>query len=75
MSWKEWMAVVLVIGVGVLAQIVGHDEGMSEMEGEGHEHAVPEARSTGGETALPPALSDAEAGPYRTIVLEVTGMT
>lgn len=71
MSWKHWTAVVLVIGLGIVAQIPRHQEGAAGDAA--HEHA-----STG--TMPPPNPSSANAasepgGPYRTIALEVTGMT
>lgn len=62
MSWKHWTAVVLVIGVGIVLQIAGHDTSMEE-----HRHTA--------DTSAPAPATDPSAGPYRTISLEVTGMT
>lgn len=61
MTRKHWTAVLVVIGLGIVSQIPGHEEAMTE-------HRPLEERS---------ALADAAAanGPYRTIALEVTGMT
>ncbi len=61
MSWKEWTAVTLVIGAGVLWQIPGHDE--MEMD-------------TGvvGQDQMPAEMTHV-TGPYRTVALDVTGMT
>lgn len=62
MGWKQWAAVVVLIGGGVLLQIPGHDDDASS------EHANPH----------PAAMSAGQAdpqGPYATIALEVTGMT
>ena len=71
MSRKEWIAVVVVIGVGIVWQIAGHDDAMTH-EAEQHTHlpAVMEPERTS--TPADPADS---AGPYRTVALEVTGMT
>ena len=70
MSWKHWTAVVLVIGLGIVAQIPRHQE----TAGDGtHQHAtvdtLPSAAPSTDDAAAEPA------GPYRTIALEVTGMT
>lgn len=62
MSWKHWVAIVLVIGLGIVLQIPRHDPAMEE-----HQHTD---RTTASATA-----SDDPAGPYRTVALEVTGMT
>lgn len=68
MSWKHWTAVVLVIGLGIVLQMRGHDETMEEHQHTGeHQHASP--------ATAPATASDAPAGPYRTVALEVTGMT
>lgn len=70
MSWKQWTAIVLVIGVGIVLQIPLH-------EGEMEEHPHP----TAGETSSDSPPSDAApgasepVGPHRTIDLHVTGMT
>lgn len=62
MSWKQWTAVVVVIGLGIVLQIPSHDGAMVQQE--------PSER-----TAAPAAASDASEAPYRTITLDVTGMT
>lgn len=61
MSWKEWAAVGVVIGAGILLQIPGHDELEMDHEAMGD-----------GEV---PAEMAAATGPYRTVALDVTGMT
>ena len=61
MSWKEWTAVGLVIGGGILLQIPGHDVGAVGHEDMGHGDM--------------PAEMAAATGPYRTVALDVTGMT
>ena len=61
MSWKEWTAVGLVIGGGILLQIPGHDVVPRDHEDMGH-----------GEM---PAEMAVATGPYRTVALDVTGMT
>lgn len=64
MSWKHWTAVVVVIGAGILLQIPRHDP-MFIAAGEHMRGA-----------AAPVSSRSAEAvGPYRTVALEVTGMT
>ena len=60
MSSKEWAAVAVVIGAGIVLQIPGHEE----MVG-------PEAR----EHSETPADMAEVAGPYERVVLDVTGMT
>lgn len=68
MSWKHWTAVLAVIGVGIVLQIPRHDaETMEE-----HSHAPGGAASTVESSTVPVAEP---AGPWRTMVLEVTGMT
>jgi hypothetical protein len=62
MSKKEWAAVVLVILVGIILQIPG---GMG-----GQDDPIDERRAS---AAVDPATSD--VGPYRTVELDVTGMT
>jgi hypothetical protein len=62
MGWKQWAAVVVLIGGGVLLQIPGHDDEASSKHADS-KHA---------------AMSAGQAepqGPYATIALEVTGMT
>lgn len=61
MGWKQWFAVALVIGGGILLQIPGHQD--AEMDHAAMEH---------GEV---PAHTAEAQGPYRTVALEVTGMT
>ena len=65
MSWKEWAAVAVVIGGGILLQIPtwgGHSEHHAE---DGHDHASAVAAS---------AATAAENGD-RAVGLAVTGMT
>lgn len=62
MTWKHWVAVVLVIGLGIVLQMPRHDRTMEEHQPTGR-------------TTAPATASDAPAGPYRTVALEVTGMT
>jgi len=62
MGWKQWSAVAVVIGVGVVLQIPGHD--VMEMD----DHAEMRAGPT------PAEMADPE-GPYRTVALDVAGMT
>lgn len=61
MTWKHWAVVLTVVGIGIVLQIPGHDEGMLERD-------PPPA-------VLPPGAEAETEGPYRTVVLEVTGMT
>jgi hypothetical protein len=61
MGWKQWSAVAVVIGGGILLQIPNHDE--MDMAGVGSEHSE-----------MPASMAEAQ-GPYRTVALEVTGMT
>ena len=63
MSWKQWTAVGVVIGFGILLQIPGHDD--MEMDGEG------QGMMDGGAMITAADLT----GPYRTVSLDVTGMT
>jgi len=63
MGWKQWAAVVLVIGFGIVLQIPGH--GDADMD---HD-AMSEGLATDGGSAAAP-------GPHEAVVwLEVTGMT
>jgi len=61
MGWKQWSAVIVLIGGGILLQIPGHDD--AEMDhmamGHGDMHAD---------------MAEAK-GPYTTVALDVTGMT
>ena len=69
MSRKEWLAVVVVIGLGIVWPIARHDDVMTA-EREQHAHPQPERAADG--TSADAAEA---AGPYRTVGLEVTGMT
>lgn len=60
MGWKQWLAVGLVIGGGILLQIPPHDPA-------GMDHEM----SRGD---MPTEMVEVE-GPYRTVALEVMGMT
>ena len=71
MSRKEWVAVVVVIGLGIVWQIAGHDDAMT---GEGEQHTHSAAEMAPDQTSAPADPTEA-AGPYRTVALEVTGMT
>ncbi|MHB1168894.1 MAG: hypothetical protein ACYC28_06380 [Longimicrobiales bacterium] len=69
MSWKQWTAVLVVIGLGIVLQIPRHDgDTMDE-----HTHTPGGAASPTESSAVP--VAPEPAGPYRTMVLEVTGMT
>ena len=61
MTWKEWTAVGAVIGVGIVLQIPGHDDVAMEHGALGN--------------ADLPAEMAAATGLYRTVALDVTGMT
>ncbi len=61
MSWKEWTAVSVVIGAGILLQIPGHDDAQMDHEAMGRGDM--------------PAQMAAATGVYRTVALDVTGMT
>ena len=61
MSWKEWTAVGFVIGIGIVLQIPGHEE--MDMD-----------RDAMGPGEMPAEMA-AATGPYRTVALDVTGMT
>ena len=61
MTWKEWTAVGAVIGVGIVMQIPSHEGEAMDHEGVGH-----------GEMPAEMALA---TGLYRTVALDVTGMT
>jgi hypothetical protein len=67
MSRKERTAAALVIGLGVLLQIPGHDAAdMAEVEGMDHSAGAHERNAT-----PDPSLTAAR----RTVTLDVTGMT
>jgi hypothetical protein len=61
MGWKQWSAVAVVIGGGILLQIPNHVD--AEMD-----HA------TIGQSDIPVDMAEAQ-GPYTTVALDVTGMT
>lgn len=71
MNWKEWTAVAVVIGGGILLQIpVPMDSmDMGGVDG-GAMQQVTTSPSEGGA-----AEAATEVGPYRTVALDVTGMT
>lgn len=74
MSRKEWIAVIVVIGLGIVWQIPRHDDAMTA--GAEHQtHAPAEVQSMEGEQVSEPGAAAEPIGPYRTITLEVTGMT
>ena len=65
MSWKQWTAVVAVIGFGIVAQIRAGDDDVMP----GHRASpTPDTAATASHDAEP-------RGPHRTIALEVAGMT
>lgn len=72
MTRKEWIVVIVAIGLGVVWQIPRHDEGMSPIH-----DAHGSARSGG--PGSPGGDTDGDdtviQGPYRTITLKVSGMT
>lgn len=74
MSRKEWIAVIVVIGLGVLWQIPRHDDAMPA-GGEDHMHSPTQVQGAEREGAFPTADAAEAAHPYRTIALQVTGMT
>ncbi len=59
MSSKEWAAVAVVIGAGILLPILGHDDA-------GMNH---------GDQAAMAMQSAESSGPMKTVALDVTGMT
>ena len=61
MGWKQWSAVAVLIGGGILLQIPGHDD--AEMD-----HAAM------GVGEMPADMAEAQ-GAYKTVALDVTGMT
>ena len=64
MGWKQWTAVAVVIGGGILLQIPGHDDMDMNMDPAAMGHG---AMESGEMTEM--------SGPYRTVALDVTGMT
>jgi hypothetical protein len=61
MGWKQWSAVAAVIGAGILLQIPGSDDMSMDTE-----------VVQGGE--MPAGMATAQ-GTFRTVALDVTGMT
>ena len=61
MGWKQWTAVAVLIGGGILLQIPGHDDA-------GMDHAAM------GHSEMPAGMAEVQ-GPYSTVALDVTGMT
>ncbi len=61
MGWKQWTAVAVLIGGGLLLQIPGHDDADMNHAAMGH-----------GE--MPADMAEAQ-GSYTTVALDVTGMT
>lgn len=61
MGWKQWSAVAVVIGGGILLQIPGH-HGMDLPR-----HGTEAAEAPGTRSEMP--------APYTTVALDVTGMT
>ena len=74
MSRKEWIAVFVVIGLGIVWQIPRHDDAMPA-DVEHHTHSPAEVQTEEGEQASERATAAEPVGAYRTIALEVTGMT
>ena len=60
MGWKQWLVVGMVIAGGILLQSPGHDPAV--MDHDLHSGDMP-------------AEMGALNGPYRTVALQVTGMT
>ena len=61
MGWKQWSAVAVVIGGGIVLQIPGHDEMPMDPDITAHDWM--------------PAEMAEPAPPYTTVALHVTGMT
>ncbi|GMR13545.1 MAG: hypothetical protein BMS9Abin29_1757 [Gemmatimonadota bacterium] len=61
MSWKEWTAVGIVIGAGILLQIPADHEMVTDQEAMAGREMLADAATT--------------MGTYRTVALDVTGMT
>lgn len=74
MSWKHWVAVIAVIGFGIVWQIPRHEEAMTD-DTAGHAHSTASGAVTDPDSSVATAREPEPAGPYRTIALEVTGMT
>ncbi|MGH7446031.1 MAG: hypothetical protein ACRELT_00625, partial [Longimicrobiales bacterium] len=69
-SSKQWAAVIVVIGLGIVLQIPGHEEDVGGAA-EHHRHPAAERPDSRGDAPRQPE----PAGPYRTVALEVKGMT
>ena len=61
MGWKQWTAVTVLIGGGILLQIPGHDDASMDSADMGH-------------SEMPEGIAEPQ-GPYTTVALDVTGMT
>lgn len=61
MTSKEWAAVAVVVGGGILLQIPGHDEMNTEP-------------TAAGLSEMPADMAEV-VGPYEQVALDVTGMT
>ncbi len=61
MTSKEWAAVAVVVGGGILLQIPGHDEMNMDPTAVGH-------------SEMPADMAEV-VGPYEQVALDVTGMT
>lgn len=61
MGWKQWSAVAVLIGGGILLQIPGHEDSSMDHAEMGH-------------SEMPTHMAEPQ-GPYATIALDVTGMT
>ena len=60
MGWKQWSAVAVMIGAGIVLQIPGHDEAEMDPGAMDHDEV--------------PVMAESQ-GPYTTVALDVTGMT
>lgn len=74
MTLKEWTAVIIVVGLGIVLQIPRHDEGMTKRS-EDHAHPAGGLGPSDPGTAAHSVREPEPSRPYRTIALEVTGMT
>jgi len=72
-SWKEWTILIVVLGTVVGLQVMGHG-GAEHAHGDGHADNGPAADAPRPTGATRPEAG-AEAGMFRTVVLEVRGMT
>lgn len=73
MSRKEWGALVVVLGAVLAIQVVGHG-GSDDDHAEGYPDRGPAAEAPRQPAATSPE-SGTEAGMFRTVALEVRGMT